>query len=167
MQKIKYQMIAESPLYTGSDNNLGIKSEIRKQRVVMTKPITINSRFKTEQDRENALVNVMTILYNHISSDYRMSRGRDIWGEFKSRLLSAAGGKDKKSFLTRYAKYFKVDAFDTKLFGLLNAFDDHELLYFIRDQIDFLILRMRFVRQCLPGAPRWAYSSAALASAWA
>lgn len=147
MKKIAYKMIAKAPLFTGSDSSLGIKSELRKQRVKMINPRKIKSKFKTEQDRENAVVNLLLLLYNHISPDYRMSRGKEIWQEYKSRLLSAAGGKNKKAFLTRYAKSYGIGVYSTEILPIMNAFDDHELIYYLRDYIDHLILRVRFNRE--------------------
>lgn len=147
MLRINYKMIAESPLYTGSDKALGIKSELRKQRVKMTKPVIIESMFADERQRQDALVDILFLLYNHISPDYRISRRKDIWGEFKSRILSAAGSKGKETFLTRYANSFSIPHFDTELFERLEMFNDHEFIYLIREHIDYLILRMRFNRE--------------------
>lgn len=146
MININYKMIAESPLYTGSDSSLGIKSELRKQRVKMTKPITISSKFSDEQQREDALVDILYILYNHIDPDYRMKRAREIWGEFKSRILSAASSKGKDTFLTRFANSFGIDSYDIQLYERLQMFDHHEFLYLIRDKIDYLIMRVRYNR---------------------
>ncbi|MFW6232402.1 MAG: hypothetical protein ACOC4D_00015 [Bacteroidota bacterium] len=140
-------MIAKSPVYTGSDTNLGIKSEMRKKKVKMLNPAVVQSQFGDDTDRRNAMVDIFTILYNSINPDYRMRRKQDIWGDFKSRVLSAAGSKSKQTFLTRYAKSYQISVFDTHLIELMDLFNNHEFLYYIRDNVDDLLLRMRFQRE--------------------
>lgn len=76
-----------------------------------------------------------------------MKRKSDIWQEFRSRVLSAAGSKSKSTFLTRYTEYYSIGNYDLKLLDLLDIFDNHEFLYVLRDNIDDLILRMRLQRE--------------------
>ena len=77
--EIKYKITARSPLYTGAGNQIGIKSELRKQKVKIKNPTKVISKFAKETDRELAFVDILTMLYAHISPDYRMKRGKDIW----------------------------------------------------------------------------------------
>ncbi|NLT52046.1 MAG: hypothetical protein GXX85_14165 [Ignavibacteria bacterium] len=145
--EIKYKMTAKSPLYTGAGNQIGIKSELRKQKVKIKNPTKVISKFINETDRELAFVDVLTMLYAHISPDYRMKRGKDIWKEFKSGLLQAAGCKSISNFISRFASRFDVGCYDTKILQYLEMFDNSEFLQYLTDNIDYLITKMRLTRE--------------------
>lgn len=147
MKKIDYVFRAKSPLYTGAGSTLGIKSELRKQKVKIANPIVIKSKFANEKDREHALIDVLTLLYAEISPDYRLKRGSDIWKEFKSGVLSCCGSKSISTFMSRFANRFDVGHFDTGILKYLELYSDIEFLQYLTDNVDYLITMMRLNRE--------------------
>ena len=147
MLEINYVFRAKSPLFTGAGASLGIKSELRKQKVKIANPTKIASKFNNETDRENAYIDILAILYSHLSPEYRLKRGVDIWKEFKSGVLSCAGTKSISNFISRFANRFVVSYFDTDLLKYLDLFSDVEFLQYLTDNIDYLLTKMRFVRE--------------------
>ena len=146
-QTYNYTFRALSPLFTGAGTQLGIKSELRKQRVKVANPEAIPSIFKTEKDRETALVDVLTLLYAEIDPDYRMKRGKDIWGEYKSGLLMCCGSKSISAFMTRFATHFKVRSYNTDILKYFKLFNDAEFLQSLSENIDYILTVMRYNRE--------------------
>lgn len=147
MQKINYTFKALSPLYTGAGSVLGIKSELRKQKVKIQNSEVVKSKFASEKDRQLAMTDILSILYSQINPDYRLKRQQDIWKEFKSALISSCGSKSLSSFLTRYAERFDIGHYDTILSKYLDLFSDVEFLQYLPENADYLIMQMRIGRE--------------------
>lgn len=145
--KITYRIIADSPLNTKSDESLGIKSEIRREKKQLRDPVIIYSKFISAKTREDCLVDIVRLLYESVDPDTRRHYGVDIWRMLRDRIKSACTTSTIGQFLTRFAKDFNIASYSKELNKRIELFDDNEFLTIIMSEIDKLILRMRVARE--------------------
>lgn len=151
MKKIKYQIIAQQAIFTGSDEDAGTMKTLRREKVALSNPITHHSWFKSENSRRAAALWILEEIWRKINfQDMAASRRMRIWDEFSTKMLAATRVRTRFQFLNEFARSFNVKALsDPNISDLIQRFSDDEFLTLLRDEQQFLILLLRNKREAL------------------
>lgn len=145
MLKLNYQVEAKQPLHTGSDESFGTEKSLRREKVLLPEPVKFKSKFKSEIQRRNAVLNILLNVWKNIDWD-NMSNMRimNIYDEFSNKLLASTGVRTKEQFLNKLCEKWGIRSLtDDSIIDLLDSFNDEELLETIRQEYQYLILLIR------------------------
>lgn len=145
MLKVNYQITAKQPLHTGADESFGTEKSLRREKVLLPEPIEFESKFKSEEERRKAIVQVLLNVWRNIDWDgVGGSRLMTIYDEFASKLLASTGVRTKEQFLNKICEKWGIRSLtDDKVIDLMDMFSDEELLECIRQEYQYLVLLLR------------------------
>lgn len=147
MIKVNYTFKAIQPIHTGSDMKLGIFRQLRREKVYLSSPKTIRTRFLPEQKRlkRQALALLLWRLWDKMTDRNRTT----IYEEIASKLMASTTVRSKEEFLNmlcwrlgiREVTTAKDRRFD--VVDILELFDDYELLELIRTESQYILTFFR------------------------
>lgn len=150
MISIKYKFRAKQPLFTGSNEKLGILRTLRKQSVVLDDNIEIKSRFTKDQEklRRQAVALLLYRLWDKIPDRQRVT----IYEEIAAKLLASTSAPNKEEFLQVFCRRLEIRdstsdynrRFD--VIDILELFDDEELLTLIRKESQYIMQVFRRIK---------------------
>lgn len=145
MLKVSYQITAKQPLHTGADESFGTEKSLRREKVLLPTPIKFESKFKTEEERRKAIVQIFLNVWKNIDWDgVASSRLMTIYDEFASKLLASTGVRTKEQFLNKICEKWGIRSLtDDKVIDIMDMFNDEELLECIRQEYQYLVLLLR------------------------
>ncbi len=149
MIKINYTMIADQPIFTGSDEDTGIIRTLRREKVLLPNQPEKQSWFKTENSRRKAILTILETVWRAIDFEgMAPMRRMKIWDEFTSKVLAATGVRTRYQFLNELCHSFNIRSLSSDTVSdLIQHFHDDELLTVIRDELQFLVLLLRKKRE--------------------
>ncbi len=146
MKKITYHFIAQTPIFTGSDENHGTTRALRREKRLLPKRITIQSQFADRKTRQTAALNILFAIYKEIPNDLKAGN-YGFYDAFANKVKAATQNPDKYQFLNQLCDTCSVttisDRYTDIVMHTLEQFDDAELLETIRNEHQFLMLRLR------------------------
>lgn len=148
MIKVNYEFTALQPIHTGSDENTGTERKLRREKVLLREPKVYNSNFQNIEEKREAAIAILFHIFKCIDFDgMQKSRLIGIWEEFTSKVLASTSVRTKENFLNIISAKLGIrtlaNDFSEKIILLLNKFNDDEFLSLIRDDLQYLILRLR------------------------
>jgi hypothetical protein len=149
MIKINYSFKALQPIHTGSDENGGTEKKLRREHVILDNEVTIKSDFTNPSLRRNALINILKMIWKSIDfQGMQRTRLMTIWDEFSSKVLVSSQVKTKQMFLNKICEKFNIRSLNnTELVKHLDMFNDDEFLLLLRNELQYLILRLKLIIQ--------------------
>lgn len=143
--KVKYQIKALQPIHTGSDENYGTETRLRRERVLLPEPLIFQSHFANNADRRKAIAYILYAVWKGIDWDsVGRSRLMNIYDEFSGKMLASTGVRTKEQFLTRICQKWGIRSLkDDDVLDLLDKFNDDEFLDTVRNECQYLILLLR------------------------
>lgn len=145
MLKIKHTFTALQPVFTGSDENHGTQRSLRREKIIMKNPVRITSKFTSDELRRDAILKIILNVWKNIDFD-SMSNSRimGIWDEFSSKLISSTSVRTRFQFLNELCSKFDVRSLtDDYIVEMIDLFNDDEFLETIRNEYQYLALRLR------------------------
>ena len=148
MIKVNYEFTALQPIHTGSDENTGTERKLRREKVLLREPKVYNSNFQNIEEKREAAIAILFHIFKCIDFDgMQKSRLIGIWEEFTSKVLASTSVRTKENFFNIISAKLGIrtlaNDFSEKIILLLNKFNDDEFLSLIRDDLQYLILRLR------------------------
>ena len=145
MIKLKYQFRTLQPLFTGSDENFGTERKLRREKVLLSNPLKIESSFSSPELRREALLKILYNVWRNIDFDsIKGQRLMKIWDEFSSKLIAATGCRTKQQFLNNLCEKWGIRSLnDDYIVDVLELFHDDEILELVRNEHQFLVLKLR------------------------
>lgn len=144
MIRLDYTFTAVSPIHTGSDTNAGTTRTLRRQKIILQEPVTYESNY-TDEPRRDAIVDVLYAIHKSIDWDsIKGTRLMGIWDEMYSKVLKAAGAANRHQFFQGLCDGWDIrSVHDIDIVDTLNSLNDEELLSTLRDETQYLILKLR------------------------
>ena len=146
MKKINYSFVAKTPLFTGSDENHGTTRQLRREKRLLPSRITIQSRFADRKARQTAALNILFSIYKEIPNDLK-SGSYGFYDAYANKCKAATQTPDKYAFLNQLCDSCSVitisDKYANIVMQTIEQFDDAELLETVRNEHQFLMLRLR------------------------
>lgn len=159
MKTIKHTMVTTGPLHHGSDKKAGTLKQFRRLRVAspVGKEIKIQA-FPLSLRREI----VAYILYRvYKSIDFKSmsnQRSKERWSEWQHKLWAALSSRNKIEFIERICRAWEIDTISTfsnldsdgqdfVILECLHQIDDNEFLQTIRDESQWLTLRVKQMKE--------------------
>lgn len=150
MLKVNYNFKALQPIHTGSDEKLGTLRTLRREKIIVTNPAPVKSRFLPEQKRlkRQAIALLIFRLWDKMNDKARMT----IYEEVASKLLASTAVRTKEEFLqtiTRKLQIREVTVDANRRFDvvdILELFDDYELLNLIRKESQYIMSMFRKIK---------------------
>lgn len=144
--KIKYTFIAETPLFTGSDEKSGTVRTLRREKRRLKKSIKIDSSFSNENKRTSALMDIIYNVYSEI--DVKLKKGNyGFYDAYSNKVKASTFVKTKKQFLTRLLEGCGIANVSgesgKQIREALDLFTDFELLETIRSEHSYLMILLR------------------------
>lgn len=148
MLKIKYEFTALQPIHTGSDENTGTERKLRREKVLLKYPVKIKSKFETVEQRREAVINILFHVWKCIDFEsFSKMRLMNIWDEYSSKVLAATSVRTKEQFLNILTAKMGIRSlandYSELITELLSRFNDDEFLQIVRDELQYLILKLR------------------------
>lgn len=148
MLKLDYSFRALTPIHTGSDENTGTERKLRREKILLKQPITYLSKFKTHEEKREALLSILQHIWKSIDFE-GMQKGRlmSIWDEFTSKVLASTQVKTKEQFLNTISAKMGIRAlandYSDNIAILLQNFNDYEFLDTLRNELQYLMLKLK------------------------
>lgn len=145
MLKIKHTFTALQPIFTGSDENHGITRNLRREKIIMRKPLELKSQFSNEELRRQAILKILLNVWRNINFETMpKSRLLGIWDEFSSKLITSTGCRTRYEFINLICEKFDIRSLtDDYVAEMIDLFSDEEFLETIRNENQYLVLRLR------------------------
>lgn len=148
MLKIDYTFTALQPIHTGSDENTGTERKLRREKVLLKEPEIYNTKFKDHESRREAILQILYHVWKSIDFEgIHKTRLMTIWDEFSSKVLASTQVRTKEQFLNSICAKMGIrtlaNEFSDKVPSLLELFNDSEFLQTLRDELQYLILKLR------------------------
>lgn len=144
--KVKYSFTAKTPLFTGSDENAGTLRTLRRERRLLPAPVKFKSRFKNEQERTQALMDVIYPVYSNIDPKLKSSN-YGFYEAYANKVIAAASSENKKAFLNRLMSSCGIgklaDGQAQLVRQALDKFQDVEFLETVRNEHQYLMILLR------------------------
>ena len=149
MIKLSYNFKTRGPLHTGSDVNAGTMRTLRRQKCILAKPLQYTSTLSDAQRRDAVIRIALGVWYeidwNSIKGTQRLM---GIWDEFANKLMSAAHAPNKYVFLNKLCHSWGISSItDPEVLSSMDLLSDHELIDTIRNELMYIILKMRAVKE--------------------
>jgi hypothetical protein len=145
MIKIDYTFTTKTPLHTGSDKDYGTAKTLRRQKIILREPVKVKSAFANEDERNDAIVNILAAV--HRSIDFDGIKGRrlmGIWDEWFSKLLKASTTNTKAGFIGCLCEGWGVRAIkDDEVLEIIDHISAEELIETARTNAHYLTLKLR------------------------
>lgn len=145
MIKIDYTFRTKTPLHTGSDKDYGTAKTLRRQKIILRDPVRVESAFANEDERNEAIVNILAAV--HRSIDFDGIKGRrlmGIWDEWFSKLLKASTTNTKAGFIGCLCEGWGVRAIkDDDILAVIDRISAEELIETARTNAHYLTLKLR------------------------
>lgn len=145
MIKLKYSFHTLQPLFTGSDENFGTERKLRREKVLLKKPLKIESNFASDVLRREAILKILFNVWRNI--DWEGIKGQrlmTIWDEFSSKLIASTGCRTKYQFLNLLCEKWGIRSLnDDYITEVLDLFHDAELLELVRNEHQYIVLKLR------------------------
>lgn len=146
MKKINYSFVAQTPVFTGSDENNGTTRSLRREKRLLPERVTIQSQFKDRKSRQTAALNILYSVYKCI--DNALKTGNyGYYDAFANKIKTATQCPNKYVFLNQLCESCGVvtitDRYADTVMQMIELFDDSELLEVVRNEHQFLMLRLR------------------------
>lgn len=144
MIKIDYTFTALTPIHTGSDQDAGIMKTLRRQKIVLEKPIIFDTSF-TDTERREAIVSILYAVHKSIDFDKMdNNRIRGIWDEMYSKVVKSYSSRNRYEFVNTLCSAWDIRSiYDDSIISLLDKLSDAEFFETIRNETHYLILRLR------------------------
>lgn len=147
MIKLHYTFRTVGPLHTGSDVNAGTMRTLRRQKCILADPVVYTSRL-TDEQRRDAVLQVAFGVWRTI--DWKQIKGArlmGIWDEFANKMLAAARESSKYKFLEKLCRLWGIESItDRNVLAAIDALSDYELIDTVRNELMYIMLKMRTVR---------------------
>lgn len=144
--KVQYSFMALTPLFTGSDENAGTLRTLRREKRLLPEPIKFKSNFKNEQDRTQALMNIIYPVYANIDPGLKSSH-YGFYEAYANKVIAAASSENKKMFLNRLMASCGIsnlsDGHAQIVRKNLDKFKDVEFLETVRNEHQYLMILLR------------------------
>lgn len=146
MKKINYQIIAKTPIFTGSDENSGTIRQLRREKRLLPQRVTVQSNFADRKARQTAALNILYAIYKEIPNDLKAG-SYGFYDAYANKVKAATHNPDKYAFLNQLCDTCSVttisDRYADTVMQTVEQFGDTELLETIRSEHQFLMLRLR------------------------
>lgn len=146
MKRINYSFVAKTPVFTGSDENNGTVRNLRREKRLLPERITIQSQFKDRKSRQTAALNILYSVYKCIDNALK-SGNYGYYDAFANKAKAATQCPDKYVFLNQLCESCGVttitDRYSDVVMQMVELFEDSELLEVVRNEHQFLMLRLR------------------------
>jgi len=148
MIKLIYHFTTKGPLHTGSDINAGTMKILRRQKCILAEPIRHVSFLGDEQKRD-AVIQIALGVWQAIDWDnIKGTRLMGIWNEFANKLTAAARASNKYQFLNKLCRSWGITSLtNPSILASLNALSDYELIDTIRNELMYVILKMKAIKE--------------------
>jgi len=145
MLKVKHTFTALQPIFTGSDENHGITRNLRREKIIMRKPLELKSQFSNEELRRQAILKILLNVWRNINFETMpKSRLLGIWDEFSSKLITSTECRTRYEFINLICQKFDIRSLtDDYVVEMIDLFSDDEFLETIRNENQYLVLRLR------------------------
>lgn len=144
--KVKYYFEAKTPLFTGSDENAGTLRTLRRERRLLPVPVKFKSKFKNEQERTKALMDIIYSVYANIDPKLKSSN-YGFYEAYSNKVIAAASSENKKIFLNRLMASCSIgklaDGQAQLVRRSLDRFEDVEFLETLRNEHQYLMVLLR------------------------
>jgi hypothetical protein len=145
MIRLNYSFVAKTPIFTGSDENNGTTRQLRREKRLLPQRATIESRFIDRKARQTAALNILYSVYKEIDNSLKSNYG--YYDAFANKAKAATQCPDKYAFLNQLCESCGVvtisDRYADTVMVTIEMFEDAELLETIRNEHQFLMLRLR------------------------
>ena len=145
MKKLDYTATALEPFHSGSSEKMGNHRALRRESILLDKPIKLSSKFKSMREKRIAAVNVLYYIWKSIDWDnVKSQRLMTIYDEFTSKLLASATVQNKQEFINKYCERLGIVSLSNpEIIRTLEKFYDEEFLQLIRNEYQYLVLLLR------------------------
>jgi hypothetical protein len=144
--KINYSFVAQTPLFTGSDESSGIVRTLRREKVLLKNPITFESNFSNDIERRKALMDIIFPIYASISQKLK-SDNYGFYEAYSNKVKAACASKDKFQFLNKLVESCSIvtvpDGLSKLLKTAIDKFSDVELIETVRNEHHYLMILLR------------------------
>lgn len=144
--KVQYSFVAQTPLFTGSDENAGTLRTLRREKRLLPNRVVFKSTFKNEQERTQALMNIIYPVYANIDKSLK-SAHYGFYEAYANKVIAAASSENKKIFLNRLMASCGVanlaDGHAQIVRKNLDRFQDVEFLETVRNEHQYLMILLR------------------------
>jgi hypothetical protein len=144
--KVNYSFTALTPLFTGSDENFGTTRTLRREKVLLAKPVYVDSSFENDTERRKAIMDVIYHVYSNIPS--RLKAGNyGFYDAYASKLKAAAGCQTKFQFINKILADCSIttlaDGSAQIVKNALDCFSDTEFLETLKEEHSYLMIMLR------------------------
>jgi len=147
MIRINYQFRTVGPLHTGSDVKSGTLLTLRRQKCMLPEGAAYETRL-TDEQRRDAVVHILLGVWYAIDWDsIKGKRLMGIWDEFSHKLQAAGRARNRHQFLQKLCQTWGISSLRNRnVITALDALTDFDLLDTVRDESQYLVLKLRAVK---------------------
>lgn len=144
--RVNYSFVAETPLFTGSNEKSGTLRTLRREKRKLKKPVSFESTFDSQNERTAAIMDIVYQVYSAIDSKLKREN-YGFYEAYANKVYGATFVNSKRNFLTTLMKSCDVQTLPeggAKIVrNALDKFNDVELLEVIREEHSYLMLLLR------------------------
>ena len=144
--KINYSFTAQTPLFTGSDENSGTIRTLRREKVLLKNPITFESNFSNDIERRKTLMDIIFPVYASIAIKLKYEN-YGFYEAYSNKLKAACTSKDKFQFLNKLIESCNIVTLPNGIASIIKTaidkFNDVELIETVRNEHHYLMILLR------------------------
>jgi len=144
--KVNYSFVAETPLFTGSDENSGIVRTLRREKVLLKNPVTFESSFSSAEERRKALMDIIFGIYASIPQRLKTDN-YGFYEAYSNKVKAACASRDKYVFLNRLVDSCSIVTIPAGISEViktaLDKFSSTELIETTRNEHQYLMILLR------------------------
>lgn len=144
--KINYSFVAQTPLFTGSDESSGIVRTLRREKVFLKNPVSFESNFKNDIERRKTLMDIIFPIYSAIPIKLK-SGNYGFYEAYSNKVKAACVSKDKYQFLNKLVESCSIvtipEGLSVLIKSAMDKFSDDELIETVRSEHHYLMILLR------------------------
>jgi len=145
MLRINYEFKAKSPIHTCSDEDYGTLKRLRRLKIITNEEIKLESNFVDDNLKRDGIIYILKEIFKKIDkTNMKQNRLYNIYEEFQHKILASANTVNRFSWLDSLCTKLNIRSLDDeKILYLLDKFNDIEFFELLRNELQYLILKMR------------------------